>query len=89
MTMTEAIIARRSGQSSVNPGDNVWVNVDKLMTHDVCGPGTFGVFEKEFGASAKVILDPRMQRILIKECLRLPCVLFSRAYVVHLSRTLA
>ena len=56
MTMTEAIIARRAGQPSVQPGDNVWVDVDKLMTHDVCGPGTFGVFEKEFGESAKVRL---------------------------------
>jgi 3-isopropylmalate/(R)-2-methylmalate dehydratase large subunit len=24
------------------------------MTHDVCGPGTFGVFKKEFGKDAKV-----------------------------------
>ena len=24
------------------------------MTHDVCGPGTIGVFKKEFGANAKV-----------------------------------
>jgi 3-isopropylmalate/(R)-2-methylmalate dehydratase large subunit len=38
----------------VAPGDNVWVNVDVLMTHDVCGPGTFGVFKKEFGPHAKV-----------------------------------
>jgi 3-isopropylmalate/(R)-2-methylmalate dehydratase large subunit len=29
--------------------------VDKLMTHDVCGPGTFGIFQKEFGPNAKVI----------------------------------
>jgi 3-isopropylmalate/(R)-2-methylmalate dehydratase large subunit len=54
MTMTEAIIARRAGQRSVSPGDNVWVDVDKLMTHDVCGPGTFGVFEREFGENAQV-----------------------------------
>lgn len=24
------------------------------MTHDVCGPGTFGIFQKEFGANAQV-----------------------------------
>lgn len=54
MTMTEGIIARRAGQDSVAPGDNVWVDVDKLMTHDVCGPGTFGIFEKEFGEDAQV-----------------------------------
>ncbi len=54
MTMTEKILARSSGKSSVAPGENVWTNVDVLMTHDVCGPGTFGVFKKEFGADAKV-----------------------------------
>jgi len=25
-----------------------------LMTHDVCGPGTIGVFKREFGTDAKV-----------------------------------
>jgi 3-isopropylmalate/(R)-2-methylmalate dehydratase large subunit len=54
MTMTEKILARASGKGSVAPGDNVWANVDVLMTHDVCGPGTFGVFKKEFGPNAKV-----------------------------------
>jgi len=60
MTMTEKIFAAHactsggSGQDSVAPGDNVWVNVDVLMTHDVCGPGTIGIFKKEFGPDAKV-----------------------------------
>src|ERR1700687_2711933 len=54
MTLTEKIMARASGKKSVQPGDNVWVNVDVLMTHDVCGPGTIGVFKREFGATAKV-----------------------------------
>jgi 3-isopropylmalate/(R)-2-methylmalate dehydratase large subunit len=54
MTMTEKILARASGKTSVAPGENVWANVDVLMTHDVCGPGTFGVFKKEFGKDAKV-----------------------------------
>src|SRR6202451_3175565 len=54
MTLTEKIMARASGKKSVQPGDNVWVNVDVLMTHDVCGPGTIGVFKREFGANAKV-----------------------------------
>jgi 3-isopropylmalate/(R)-2-methylmalate dehydratase large subunit len=47
-------MARASGKTSVRPGDNVWVNVDVLMTHDVCGPGTIGVFKREFGKTAKV-----------------------------------
>ena len=54
MTMTEQIFARHSGRSEVAPGENVWVDVDVLMTHDVCGPGTIGIFKKEFGAAAKV-----------------------------------
>ena len=54
MTLTEKILARASGRAQVQPGDNVWVNVDVLMTHDVCGPGTIGVFKREFGRNAKV-----------------------------------
>ena len=54
MTLTEKILARASGKSEVTAGENVWVNVDTLMTHDVCGPGTIGVFKREFGEDAKV-----------------------------------
>ena len=55
MTLTEKILARAAGRdAAVRPGDNVWVNVDVLMTHDVCGPGTIGVFKKHFGQNAKV-----------------------------------
>src|SRR6056297_122667 len=54
MTLTEKILARAAGKESVAPNDNVWVQADNLMTHDVCGPGTFGLFKKEFGANAKV-----------------------------------
>lgn len=54
MTITEKILARHAGKTAVSPGDNVWVSVDVLMTHDVCGPGTIGVFEREFGPNAKV-----------------------------------
>ena len=54
MTMTEKILARAAGKSSVEPGENVWVNADVLMTHDVCGPGTIGIFKREFGSGARV-----------------------------------
>ncbi|MFA7230971.1 MAG: 3-isopropylmalate dehydratase large subunit [Victivallaceae bacterium] len=54
MTITEKILAHAAGRDTVNPGDNIWVNADVLMTHDVCGPGTIGVFQREFGAKAKV-----------------------------------
>ncbi len=53
-TLTQKILARHSGRTLVEPGENIWVNVDVLMTHDVCGPGTIGVFKKEFGPQAKV-----------------------------------
>jgi 3-isopropylmalate/(R)-2-methylmalate dehydratase large subunit len=62
MTLTEKLLARASGKTHVQPGDNVWVKVDVLMTHDVCGPGTIGVFKREFGQNAKV-WDP--ERIVI------------------------
>ena len=54
MTLTEKILARASGKSEATAGENVWVNVDTLMTHDACGPGTIGVFKREFGEDAKV-----------------------------------
>ncbi len=54
MTITEKILAKHSGKNETRPGDNVWIDVDVLMTHDVCGPGTFGIFKREFGANAKV-----------------------------------
>src|SRR5438309_6628735 len=54
MTMTEKILARAAGRDAAVPGDNIWVNVDVLMTHDVCGPGTIGIFKQHFGPDAKV-----------------------------------
>src|SRR5439155_22194054 len=54
MTLTEKILARAAGKGRVAAGDNVWVKADVLMTHDVCGPGTIGVFKREFGKDAKV-----------------------------------
>jgi len=54
MTITEKILAKHSGNSTVQPGDNVWVDVDVLMTHDVCGPPSIGIFKKQFGDQAKV-----------------------------------
>src|SRR5881296_803172 len=54
MNMTEKILARHAGKVSVAPGENIWVDVDVLMTHDVCGPGTIQIFHKQFGAAARV-----------------------------------
>ena len=46
MNITEKIIARASNRNSVNPGEVVFANVDKLMIHDVSGPGVIKVFEE-------------------------------------------
>ena len=54
MTITEKILARAAGKDKVVPGESVWVKADILLTHDVCGPGTIGVFKREFGERAKV-----------------------------------
>ncbi|MBI4354891.1 MAG: 3-isopropylmalate dehydratase large subunit [Candidatus Omnitrophica bacterium] len=54
MTLTEKILARAAHRKSVEPGDNIWVDVDVLMTHDICGPGAVNVFYQKFGRDAKV-----------------------------------
>lgn len=46
MNITEKIIARASNKKTVSPGDVVFGNVDKLMIHDVSGPGVIKVFEE-------------------------------------------
>lgn len=64
MTITEKILAGHAGRKNVIPGENIWIDVDLLMTHDVCGPGTIGIFKKHFGEKAgvwdseKIVLIP-------------------------------
>lgn len=58
MTLTEKVLARAAGRARVEAGENIWVKADILMTHDVCGPGTIGVFKREFGPNARV-WDPK------------------------------
>ena len=57
LTITEKILAAHAGKDKVTPGETIWVNVDVLMTHDVCGPGTISIFKEQFGKNAKVF-DP-------------------------------
>lgn len=54
MTLTEHILARHAGRDRVAPGEHHWIDVDVLMTHDVCGPPTIDLFRREFGADARV-----------------------------------
>jgi 3-isopropylmalate/(R)-2-methylmalate dehydratase large subunit len=46
MNITEKILARASGQATVSPDDIVFAKVDKVMVHDVSGPGVLKVFDK-------------------------------------------
>lgn len=54
MTITEKILAKAAKKNIVKPGETVWLDVDVLMTHDVCGPPTIAIWKKEFGDQAKV-----------------------------------
>jgi 3-isopropylmalate/(R)-2-methylmalate dehydratase large subunit len=54
MTITEKILAAHADRKSVAVGENVWCRVDVLMTHDICGPATIGIFAEKFGRDAKV-----------------------------------
>ncbi|MGK9477497.1 3-isopropylmalate dehydratase large subunit [Melioribacter sp. OK-6-Me] len=54
MTITEKIMAKSSGKKRVEPGESIWLNVDVLMTHDVCGPPTIEIWKREFGDKAKI-----------------------------------
>lgn len=46
MNITEKILARASGKDRLAPDDVVFANVDKVMVHDVSGPGVIKVFDK-------------------------------------------
>lgn len=67
MNITEKILARASGKTQVSPGDVVFVNVDKVMVHDVSGPGVLAVFEKlrKKGMVIDKVWDP--ERVWVAE----------------------
>ncbi|MFB5603193.1 MAG: aconitase/3-isopropylmalate dehydratase large subunit family protein [Candidatus Nitrosomaritimum aestuariumsis] len=46
MNIVEKILARASGKEKVSPDDVIFANVDKVMVHDVSGPGVIKVFDK-------------------------------------------
>ncbi len=60
MNITEKILARASGKNTVSPDDIVFANVDKVMVHDVSGPGVIKVFEKlqKQGIDTSKLWDP-------------------------------
>ena len=60
MNIVEKILARASGKSSLAPDDVIFANVDKVMVHDVSGPGVIKVFDKlkKQGISVDKLWDP-------------------------------
>ena len=63
MNITEKIIAKSSGKPKLEPGDVVFAKVDKVMLHDVSGPGVIKTFEKlENDGVLKIdkLFDPSM-----------------------------
>jgi 3-isopropylmalate/(R)-2-methylmalate dehydratase large subunit len=75
MTITEKILAQSSGKSKVSPGDVVFAKIDKVMMHDVSGPGVIKVFselEKKKGKKLERIWDP--DRVWITEDHFVPAV---------------
>jgi 3-isopropylmalate/(R)-2-methylmalate dehydratase large subunit len=60
MNIVEKILARASGKPQVSPDDVIFANVDKVMLHDVSGPGVIKVFEKlkNQGISVDKLWDP-------------------------------
>ena len=63
MNITEKILARASGKDKLEPGDVIFANVDKIMLHDVSGPGVIKTFENlEKNGVIKVdkLFDPSM-----------------------------
>ncbi|MGN6622826.1 MAG: 3-isopropylmalate dehydratase large subunit [Candidatus Nitrosocosmicus sp.] len=67
MTITEKILSHASNQTKVSPGDIIFANVDKVMVHDVSGPGVIKVFKEleKKGKSVGKIWDP--DRVWISE----------------------
>ena len=64
MNMVEKILARKSGQKSVTPGDVVLADVDLMLMHDLSANFVMKVFENEMeGAS---IADPSLREAVAK-----------------------
>src|SRR5919112_872278 len=67
MTITEKILARASNKNTVTSDDVVIANIDKVMVHDVSGPGVIKVFSEweKKGITLDHIWDP--DRVWISE----------------------
>jgi 3-isopropylmalate/(R)-2-methylmalate dehydratase large subunit len=71
MTITEKILAYRSGLEEVRPGDLVEDEVSVLLTHDVLGPDVADIFNREFKDEFKTVWNPN--RIVVTPDHFVPC----------------
>ena len=60
MNIVEKILARGAGKGQVSPDDVIFANIDKVMLHDVSGPGVIKVFDKlkKQGINVDKLWDP-------------------------------
>ncbi len=68
MTITEKILARASGKQKLSADDVMFAKVDRVMLHDVSGPGVIKVFsewEKKRGLKLNQVWDP--DRVWVSE----------------------
>jgi 3-isopropylmalate/(R)-2-methylmalate dehydratase large subunit len=67
MTITEKILSHGSRGNKVSPDDIIFANVDKVMIHDVSGPGVIKVFKEleKKGIDIGKVWDP--DRVWIAE----------------------
>ncbi len=74
MNITEKILARASGRDKVEPGDVIFAKVDKVMVHDVSGPGVITVLTEleRKGVRIDKIWDP--ERVWVTEDHFVPAV---------------
>ncbi len=74
MNITEKILAKASNRDKVEPGDVIFAKVDRVMVHDVSGPGVMTVLREleKRGKSIESIWDP--ERVWITEDHFVPAV---------------
>ncbi|MDH3610672.1 MAG: 3-isopropylmalate dehydratase large subunit [Nitrosopumilus sp.] len=60
MNIVEKILARASYRDKVSPDDVIFADIDKVMVHDVSGPGVIKVFDKlkKQGINVDKLWDP-------------------------------
>ena len=93
MTITEKILAAHAGRDAVSPGENIWCNVDVLMSNDVIAPQMIGVFEEEFGFIPPVVspappVPPGEVEAPFELCYEVNVLRFGEGYASRQSRLL-